>query len=222
MKTCSKCGVEKDLDEFYTDNYKKDGKSRICKVCAKFKSAKYQKDNPEKIKAAKAKYKKANPEKVKAAKAKYKRDNPEKVRAAMAKWQRDNPEKRKVITKKYRKANPEKTKVATAKWCEENADRNRAQIAKWKRNNKGTVNAYFAKRNALKRSATTSWSEYDQIQELYKQAAQLRVNGIDVHVDHIVPIQSPIVCGLHVLANLQILGARENMSKGNKLLDKYM
>lgn len=110
--------------------------------------------------------------------------------------------------RQWKKRNPEKVKAAMAAW---NATQeSRQAIAEWSRLNKHRRNAITARRYAKKARATPIWSERLLIDEVYRQAA---LRGW--HVDHVVPINSPIVCGLHCWANLQILSPSENCSKGN-------
>ena len=55
---------------------------------------------------------------------------------------------------------------------------------------------------------------------IYKKCKELNEStGILHHVDHILPLVNPNVCGLHVPWNLQIITATENMKKGNRLID---
>jgi len=68
-----------------------------------------------------------------------------------------------------------------------------------------------ALRRSRKRQATPPWSDLDKIQEIYKNCPS------DMTVDHIIPITSPLVCGLHVSWNLQYLTRSENSKKGNSL-----
>jgi hypothetical protein len=74
--------------------------------------------------------------------------------------------------------------------------------------------AYFSKLF----DATPQWLSAEQQRQyhaIYTRARRLRRQGQDVHVDHIVPLRHPLVCGLNVPWNLQIIGAGPNMSKGN-------
>lgn len=76
------------------------------------------------------------------------------------------------------------------------------------------------KRRTAERQANPIWlSKADKqiIAHFYKIAAMLtKTTGTVYHVDHVIPLRGKNVCGLHIPANLQILSAAENFSKGNK------
>ncbi len=73
------------------------------------------------------------------------------------------------------------------------------------------------KRQVTKRRATPPWANLAAIQAVYIDAARItRETGIKHEVDHIIPISSDVVCGLHVDYNLQILTSFANKSKGNR------
>lgn len=76
--------------------------------------------------------------------------------------------------------------------------------------------AKLAVYRAKKFKATPLWADEFIMSEAY-DLAQLRTNvmGFKWEVDHIVPLQSKVVCGLHTQDNLQVIPSRLNKSKGN-------
>ena len=96
-----------------------------------------------------------------------------------------------------------------------------ANNKKWFENNRSKHNAKEAKRRAKKLNATPEWLTQDMLDEIeykYFLARDLsQITGEPHHVDHIVPLQGVDICGLHVPWNLQVLTARDNLSKSNKL-----
>lgn len=67
-----------------------------------------------------------------------------------------------------------------------------------------------AKRRAAKLQRTPKWADKLKISEIYLECPK------GYHVDHIVPLQGDLVCGLHVDNNLKPIPAKDNLSKGNK------
>lgn len=96
-------------------------------------------------------------------------------------------------------------------WRKANAEQNAAANSRWKKTNKGKVASYTAKRRAQERLAVPAWTSEEAVQSVYKEAARL---GLEV--DHIVPLVSKIVCGLHCPANLQMLPKTQNAAKSNR------
>lgn len=83
----------------------------------------------------------------------------------------------------------------------------------------GNVLARVRKRQAMKISAMPLWLGSDDnqlIEDIYSTARDMRERGINIQVDHSVPLQNHNVCGLHVPWNLQIMAASQNRAKSNK------
>jgi 5-methylcytosine-specific restriction endonuclease McrA len=94
------------------------------------------------------------------------------------------------------------------------------QIA-WKKNNILWVRADTKARRRRHRQATPPWltrAQKTEIRQLYQIAiTATKLTGVQYVVDHIVPLRSEVVCGLHVPWNLQVLTQDENLAKSNKL-----
>ncbi len=96
---------------------------------------------------------------------------------------------------------------------------NREYWKKYQQNNKAKITAWVAKREARKRNQTPDDANQNSIQKIYSYCQHLNETGfIKYHVDHIIPLFKG---GLHHEDNLQILMARDNMKKQDKITDKY-
>lgn len=195
-KVCAKCGEEKPLSEFHKRQASPDGLRSRCKPCHIADAGLWQKQNLGKHKAKTREWQQRHPEQFKAMKAAWRANNPDKVKAQRERWNARNPDKVKQKMRKWRAAHPEEARAASSAWARANPSR---------------VVAGCAARRASKLQATPPWACIESIKRVYAQA-----HAAGKVVDHIVPLRSKLVCGLHVPANLQLLPLIENSAKGNR------
>jgi len=79
--------------------------------------------------------------------------------------------------------------------------------------------SYVVERRKKRDQSMPPWANKKAIQSIYIEARQLTAKtGIPHEVDHIIPSNHPLVCGLHVEYNLQILTESENQEKSNRFI----
>lgn len=137
-------------------------------------------------------------------------------------YREENKNKINEYNKVYRETNLDKIKKKNKIWYEANLEWVKKSKRVYRDANPGKTRADYAKRRATKLRATPKWlteEHWKEIEDFYflaQELAWLNQDGKPFHVDHIVPLRGNNICGLHVPWNLQLLPARENMSKGNR------
>lgn len=113
--------------------------------------------------------------------------------------------------KEYHQKNKEALNCKARENHQKNRDERLSKQREYYSKNKGKAFERAAARSDRLREQTPQWCERDKISILYSKAVDY-----GFHVDHIVPIKSDIVCGLHCWHNLQLLDPELNISKSNK------
>lgn len=77
----------------------------------------------------------------------------------------------------------------------------------------------YKRRRLILRLATPRWANPMEIAKIYRRRDRAtRESGVSHEVDHIVPLLHPLVCGLHVEQNLQVIPKTRNQQKLNKFV----
>jgi 5-methylcytosine-specific restriction endonuclease McrA len=125
----------------------------------------------------------------------------------------------KAAGKRYYERNKE---MVIARAAARPPEEKRRARADYKDRNVDVVRADTSVRKRRHREATPKWLTSEQrlaMRQLYVQARKLtEVTGERYVVDHIVPLRSHEVCGLHVPWNLRVITQEENLKKSNKLV----
>jgi len=115
-------------------------------------------------------------------------------------------------------AHKEQSYEQHAKWYQENRELVLAKCKIYRENLSLECKAKkAARRRRVEKQATPPWVNFDEIAPFYEKAIRLtEETGKRYHVDHMVPLTSKVVCGLHAPANLQVLLGSENARKHNR------
>lgn len=131
-------------------------------------------------------------------------------------WHQKNIEKSRQTKRIYATANRQKLSAYGKAWRKENIGRTKNTASQWSLMNPEKKQASTALRRSQRLRATPAWASRDTILCFYKLAQEVtRTTGMRANVDHIVPLRSPLVCGLHCEANLSVVSEVVNKSKGN-------
>lgn len=155
--------------------------------------------------------------KVKARQARYHAAHAGIVNAKSRAWYAANKERAKTTRAAWRLKNAGKDKADIQAYQITNAEKLKATSARWRADNKASHNIAAARYRASKYTATPAWADSSLIADKYVQAAAAtEIFGVPFHVDHSVPLQSKLVCGLHCEKNLKVVPKWVNLSKSNR------
>ena len=242
-KICSKCKIEKDVCEFFTDKSKKEGVYPSCKVCKK----QYFSNNDVKIKDYQQKRRMNNPDYGK----QFREKNPDYVKN----YYINNRTKMIDSVKKHYFKNKEtilpKNRERALKYYYENIGIIKEKRKEYDKNNREKRNNYISDRklnnpiyrlshivrNRIKQflktnNITKKNTTFDIVgctPEFLKEHLEIQFNnGMswdnygNWHIDHIIPLSlaknEEEVYNLCRYTNLQPLWAEDNLKKSNKIL----
>ena len=120
----------------------------------------------------------------------------------------------------YRARNLELLRQKDREYAQLNKEKRRENSSRWRQNHVDADRARRAARRARKRNAAPNWLTKDdrlEISKIYSLAKWMEeVTGESFHVDHLYPLASDFLCGLHIPSNLIVMSASDNLSKNNK------
>lgn len=116
-----------------------------------------------------------------------------------------------IRAREWREANPDRHRAAVAAHRARHPERARIKDKAYKAANPARSRLYAAHQRARVVGAMPAWVDTDALLAVYLACP----TGLEV--DHIIPLQSEAVCGLHVPWNLQYLTRSDNARKNNRV-----
>lgn len=188
-----------------------------CVACVKERSNQHYQSNVEKYKERVKSYHENNREKCLSYSREYYQDNKEYMDKKHLEYCKQHQEQVQEYHKQYNK------KYGKG-YYKKNKQRINLKSKQYRKNNPHVIKYHFLKRRETLKNAIPSWysSEEHLVEKIYKKRDQLNERwGLKFEVDHIIPLISDTVCGLHTWCNLQLLEESTNRSKHNHYIKSW-
>ena len=125
-------------------------------------------------------------------------------------WRKNHLDRGRAIANRYRKKKPH----VRQEWGKHNRAYLAAYTREWRKTHTVLRRRAGDSRTILQ---TPDWANMFFLKEAYSLARlRTKILGIQYEVDHIVPLNSKTVCGLHVENNIRVIPRFYNRSKGNR------
>jgi hypothetical protein len=240
MKTCNRCNKEQPLSNYRIDKKCKDGHANPCKDCKRIYTREYQRANTvrhgERRRRWTKEYYQKNKEKINKRNKEEKKKHPE--------WDSNsykrNSHKYKERKVEYARKNFERTKIYNQKWRDENKLKLNEKARLYKKN-KSKTNPLFKVQNSLRSRIKVAlirrgYEKTSQTHILLGAPNEIVIKHIERQfpkgmtwenyglwqIDHIIPLASAKTKEemeqLCHYTNLQPMWAKDNMSKGKKII----
>lgn len=214
-KLCKKCNVEKETKNFDKNNSKKDGLNSWCKKCKSEYNKKYRLDNKDKIKEY---------QKIKDRERYLK--NKDKILQQHKIYNNSHKEEKSKHHHDYYIQNKEKIKKKSSEYFKKKLKED--FVFKMKFQIRNLIRLSFTKKGYIKSKKTEeiigiSLNEfYYYLLKTFEKNYGYEWDGLEkVHIDHIIPLSNAEtkeeIIQLCHYKNLQLLKAKDNLKKSNKL-----
>ena len=218
---CNVCKEIKPLDEFHEDKLSKDGRQSGCKGCRKQYQKNYQpqyyEDNRERVIRRNKQYRQDNKERLSEWKRQYDQDNKEEIKEYNKKYKQDNKEKINVRHKERYYTDP----CYKLRLIMSNSINTALKGGKGGESFLPYVDWTIPEFKEHLESQFEDWMTWDNHGVCHPTEKRWQIDHIkpqSVMLEGVTSMDNPKFRECWALENLRPLEARENISKGNKIL----